>query len=264
MTPKQLLRPLALHHLTWIWAKLTITAVDNNYDLETLAKLLVTTSLDPKILEQATNIIRAAALLMLNKIQSKFTDKIITVVVDKIHTPTSSLLNQIKLENEFLSTSSTSQANQVQWVQDLASSLDTATQLLVNTTVNLDEKLTNLLTPFTVATDKISAAVESFQSITPPNNNINPYNTPANPSYANITANHTHIPPTQSLYNPYKLEHITHLESKLCIQERQVFITFDHAPPRTKAAQQPMHCVVGWTNGCALLIKRLTESWAPL
>ena len=27
MTPKQLLRPLALHHLTWIWAKLTITTI---------------------------------------------------------------------------------------------------------------------------------------------------------------------------------------------------------------------------------------------
>ena len=74
------------------------------------------------------NIIRAVALLMLNKIQSKFTDEIIAVVVDKIHIPTSSLLNQIKLENEFLSTSSTSRANQVQRLQDLASSLDTATQ----------------------------------------------------------------------------------------------------------------------------------------
>ena len=30
MTPKQLLRPLALHHLTWMWAKLTITMERKN------------------------------------------------------------------------------------------------------------------------------------------------------------------------------------------------------------------------------------------
>ena len=30
MTPKLLLRPLALHHLTWLWAKLTITTWVNS------------------------------------------------------------------------------------------------------------------------------------------------------------------------------------------------------------------------------------------
>lgn len=138
----------------------SLIEVNNNYDLKMLANLLVTTSLDPKVLDQATNVITAVALLMLNRIQNKFADEITAAVVAKLHTPTSNLLNQLKHENEFLAAASTDQASHAQCLHELTSSLNTSTQQLASTITNLNDKFTDLLLLFTTAANKIEVAAE--------------------------------------------------------------------------------------------------------
>ena len=71
-----------------------LIALENNFNLNTLANLLVSMSLDPKILDQATNIIRAVALLMVSKIHNTF--------ADKLHTPTNLILKQLNHKNSRL------------------------------------------------------------------------------------------------------------------------------------------------------------------
>ena len=103
----------------------SLITIDNNYDFKTLADLLITTTLDSKIPDQATNIIRAVTLLMVSKIQNKYTDEITSTAMEKLQTPTSNMLNQLKCKNKFLSASGTNQTNHTQHLLNLITPYNT-------------------------------------------------------------------------------------------------------------------------------------------
>ena len=60
----------------------SLIAIDDNYDIETLAQLLVTASLDPKIPDQTMSIMRVVGLLMVSKFQSNLMNEIAAMVTD--------------------------------------------------------------------------------------------------------------------------------------------------------------------------------------
>ena len=64
-----------------------LIAIDGNFKLVILANLLISTSLDPKIPDHATNIIGAVALFTVSNLQIIFADKIVAVVADKLPPP---------------------------------------------------------------------------------------------------------------------------------------------------------------------------------
>ena len=227
-----------------------LIALENNFNLDRLANLLVSMSLDPKIPDQAMNIIRAVALLMVCKIHNTFADDIVAVVADKLHTPTNLILKQLNHEKEFQTASGTIQANLTQQLQGLFTASNTMLQHLETTTTSLDHTLnmltpagldpvdhtsTNWPNPFTSIaepTKTLAKLVEDIKvsMVAVQDDQLHQAHTPdMSKTYAKVVAANTHCSPSsnQSTFNPDTLEHITHIENKLHIQERQVYVTFD-------------------------------------
>ena len=123
-------------------------------------------------------------------------------------------------------------------------------QCLETTTTSLDHTLntltpagldpgdptsTNSPNPFTSITESTKTLVKLVEDIkvsvvAVQDDQLHHAHTPdMSKTYAKVVAANTHHSPSsnQSTFNPDTLEHITHIENKLHIQERQVYVTFD-------------------------------------
>ena len=74
----------------------SLIVIDNNYRIETLANILITTCFEPKIPDKVNNIIRAVALLMVSKFQNNFTEDIAAAVTEKLQNVSDHMSNQLK------------------------------------------------------------------------------------------------------------------------------------------------------------------------
>lgn len=117
----------------------SLIAVKNNYDLGTLANLLIMSSINPKIPNQTTNVMKAVALLMVNKFQTTFAEEIAVVITDKLHAPTTQILNHLDHKKDFLSALCTDQAKHIQQLHDLITSSNNIIKHLTSTTDTLEK-----------------------------------------------------------------------------------------------------------------------------
>ena len=198
----------------------SLIAVDNNFNLNTLAHLLVTTSLDPKIPNHPTNIMRAVALLLVSQCQSTLVKEIAVVISDRLLNPTSQVLNQLECEKEFLNTLCGDQSKHTQKLHETIKAASASTQRLESSLSKLD----NLEPPHpqpwqdqddlhqTSANELVSNLVESSKSITKAVDDLKPLSvtqhsltaaqcTATMPSYTNITSTHAPHPSSQT-FNP--------------------------------------------------------------
>ena len=74
----------------------SLIVIGNNYRIETLANILITTSFEPKIPDKVNNIIRAVALLMVSKFQNNFTEDITAAVTEKLQNASDHMSNHLK------------------------------------------------------------------------------------------------------------------------------------------------------------------------
>ena len=124
----------------------SLIAVDNNYGAETLTNLFVTTSFEPKTPDQVSNVMRVVALLLVSKLQNIFTEDIALAVIDKLHTPSTLLLNQLEWEKDFCSASDVDQVKLMQQLHTLIATSNDKLQKLDTALLNLNKLMTNLST----------------------------------------------------------------------------------------------------------------------
>ena len=126
----------------------SLIVIDDNYDLEMLAQLLVTASLDFKIPDQTMSIMRVMGLLMVSKFQSNLANEIAVVVTDKLHDTSDHLGRQLKQEHEFIMATSTAQAKHVQQLHKLTSRVKDSVLLMeTNTTIKIRQSVASTQLP---------------------------------------------------------------------------------------------------------------------
>ena len=70
----------------------SLIVMENNFDLTTLANLFITTSFNPKIPDQPTNVIMVVALLMVSNLQTSHSKEIAAVIIENLQVPTTQVL----------------------------------------------------------------------------------------------------------------------------------------------------------------------------
>ena len=188
------------------------------------------------------NVVRVVALLMVSKLQNIFVDEIVAVVADKLHTPTNHILNQIDCEKEFHTALGTAQVNHTQWLQSLSASSSTFLQSLKAAITKLDKMMNALGTSHLDPTNLIPAnAINHITSIAELAKMLTKMAEELKVNAAAMSANHptthtstpttyTSVAPTNlATFNPNTPEYITCIENKLCIQDRQLYITFNQS-----------------------------------
>ena len=76
----------------------SLIAVDNNYGINTLANLLISTLFEPRIPNHAVNVMGAVAFLMTNKYQNIFAKDLVVIIAEKLSTASEHL--NVQLEHE--------------------------------------------------------------------------------------------------------------------------------------------------------------------
>ena len=71
----------------------SLITFEDNFGLNTLVNLLLMTSLNPKIPNQPTNVIRAVSLLMVSELQASYAREISAAITEKLYNPTTQVLN---------------------------------------------------------------------------------------------------------------------------------------------------------------------------
>ena len=122
----------------------SLIAIDSNFSAETLANLLITTSFDPKIPKQTTNVIRAVVLLLVSELQSIFPKDITAAIVDKLQAPTTLLLNKLNHEKDFQAASDVDRTKLTHQLHSIITSSNDKLQLLDTALISLDEIMANL------------------------------------------------------------------------------------------------------------------------
>ena len=122
----------------------SLIATDNNYTMETLANLLITTSFNPKLPNQATCILRAVVLLMLGNLHNSTVEGITATVTKKIQTMSDQLLKKLEREHEFLTAVASDQAKHTQSLHHTASSYKNSLLQLEISASNINKMATDL------------------------------------------------------------------------------------------------------------------------
>ena len=226
----------------------SLIAVDNNYGINTLANLLISTLFEPRIPNHTVNVMRAVVFLMMNEYQNIFAKDLVVIIAEKLSTASEHLNVQLECKWDFLVVSATTQANHTQQLTDLVTSLMKTSQELSSTSQNILKSANNIakstfeILPFTQTissmADHINSIADSAKALTkavnnlkssqPTPNSIQQSTIGTSPSYANAVTNSTPCPTSSPPYNSDTPEYIMCIENRLQIQEHQVYITFDN------------------------------------
>ena len=124
----------------------SLIAIEDNYNLNMLAHLLIMTSLGPKIPNHPTNVMRSVALLIVSQCQSTFAKEITVAISDKILDPTNQVLSQLKCEKDFLNALCTDQSKHTQKLHKAFEAASASTLLKQNTVRCYSDLKLNILT----------------------------------------------------------------------------------------------------------------------
>ena len=226
----------------------SLIALENNFGMDTLANLLISTSFEARIPDQVIHVMRAVAFLMVGKFQNIFAEEMAIVVTEKLLSASESITKQLEREHEFLAASTASQAKNTQQLSDLAATiknisqnLTSTSQILTTSTDNIAKSAADIqpvIQTLTSPTEHMSSIVELAKTLAKAvddlkNNPLSlsqPQQSPqgTQPSYASIVGTNTQLASTSQAFDPEIPEYVTRIENRLRIQERQAFITFDN------------------------------------
>lgn len=147
----------------------SLIAVENNYDMETLANLLLTTSFEAKIPDHVINVIRAVAFLMIGHFSNTFAEDIAVALAEKLVSATEYITKQLDVDREFLAASAADQAKHTQRLTSLAESFESTSKSLLSTTNTLNnttESLTTTYNNHTTHEQKLKDTTTSLQTTT--------------------------------------------------------------------------------------------------
>ena len=226
----------------------SLIALENNFGMDTLANLLISTSFEARIPDQVIHMMRAVAFLMVGKFQNIFAEEMAVVVTEKLLSASESITKQLEREREFLAASTASQAKNTQQLSDLAATiknisqnLTSTSQILTTSTDNIAKSAADIqpvIQTLTSPTEHMSSIVELAKTLAKAvddlkNNPLSlsqPQQSPqgTQPSYASIVGTNMQLASTSQAFNPEIPEYVTRIENRLRIQEHQAFITFDN------------------------------------
>lgn len=98
----------------------SLITIDNNYNFEILAQLLVTASFDPKIPDQAMGKMRAKYLFIVSKFQNTLVNEIAMVVTENICNASNCPNKELEQKHKFITATLATQAKHVQYLHELS------------------------------------------------------------------------------------------------------------------------------------------------
>lgn len=226
----------------------SLIALENNYGMATLANLLILTLFEAKIPKHIINVIRAVAFLMVSEFHNTFAEDMAMVVAEKLLIASEQVTKQFERECEFLAASATSQAENTQQLTEIVASIKNTSQTLTSTSQNLTTSTDSIakstadiqpmIKTLTSSTEPMSSIAESAKALAKAVEELknNPPSPPQSqqshqgtqPSYANVVGTNMQRSSALHAFNTEVPEYITHIENRLHIQERQVYISFDN------------------------------------
>ena len=132
----------------------SLIALENNFGMDTLANLLISTSFEARILDHVIHVMRAVAFLMVGEFQNIFAEEMAVVVTEKLLSASESITKQLEHEREFLAASTASQAKNTQQLSDLATTIK-----------NISQNLTSTSQILTTSTDNIAKSAADIQPV---------------------------------------------------------------------------------------------------
>ena len=146
----------------------SLIALENNYNIETLANLLISTSFEARVPDHVASIICVVSFLMVGETQNTFAEELTATVAEKLLNASVQITKQIDHEREFLAASTASQAEQTQKITELMNSFIKVSRILTTTSHNLSSTANNItksVTDFQPAIQALSALAEHMMSI---------------------------------------------------------------------------------------------------
>ena len=226
----------------------SLIALENNYGMATLANLLILTSFEAKIPEHVINVIRAVAFLMVGEFHNTFAEDMAIVVAEKLLIASEQVTKQFECEREFLAASAASQAENTQQLTKIVASIKNTSQTLTSMSQKLTASTDSttksvadiqpMIKTLTSSTEPMSSITESAKALakaveelkndppSPPQSQQSHQGT--QPSYASVIGTNIQHSLASQAFNTEVPEYITHIENRLRIQERQVYISFDN------------------------------------
>ena len=204
-----------------------------------LADILLSLSFSDKTLSKDTkSVIRAMACTLQDKYNDSIIEALTAKITDGLAAPVETALKPLGESTNFIKSTSDAQAAETLKLIDTTNTLSSLTQdtttsitelhtltsLLPNLT-NAHINLTSSASKLTDLAKELSTVTNSLQSI-PAHSSATPHTPFHHHSYAAILAN----PPQPTTHAPSPLvtpEHILHIENRLRLQERQIYITLD-------------------------------------
>ena len=145
----------------------SLIVINNNFDLDNLANLLISASFDPKIPDQTMNLRRAIGLLLVSKYTNNLADEIAVAVSEKLQSASNHLTKQLNHDNKFITAITADQAKHTQKLHKISTTTESLMLRIKTTSNKLNDTTSNLQTSTQKLLDmttQLNSALSSTQS----------------------------------------------------------------------------------------------------